>query len=75
MYLYAQTNLQLYRQLAADGYAMPLYPLPVVLMLLYVLCGIASGFAGDFVASAGGLVIIASGAVVYQLSRRNRASV
>lgn len=61
--------------LAADGYAMPLYPLPVVLMLLYVLCGIASGFAGDFVASAGGLVIIASGAVVYQFSRRNRSEV
>ena len=58
---------------ADGGYRMPAYPLPVVLLLLYVACGIASGFAGDFVASAGGLLIIGSGAVVYELTRRRPA--
>lgn len=50
-------------------FSMPLYPLPVVLMLVYVGCGLASGFTGDFIAACGGLVIIACGAVVYQLVR------
>ncbi len=54
----------------AGNYSMPLYPLPVVLMLGYVACGIASGFAGDFMASLGGLVIIGSGALLYELFRR-----
>ena len=58
---------------ATGGYAMPLYPLPVVFMLLYVACGIGTGFAGDCVASLGGLLIIGSGALVYQLTLR-RAS-
>lgn len=58
--------------LAAGEYAMPLYPLPVVLMLAYVACGLASGFAGDFVASLGGLVILASGAIVFELVRRRK---
>jgi len=61
------------RQSPASGFAMPLYPLPVVFMLGYVACGIASGFAGDAWASAGGLLIIGAGAVVYELSRRMRA--
>jgi basic amino acid/polyamine antiporter, APA family len=52
------------------AFPMPLYPLPVVLMLVYVACGLASGLAGDFVAACGGLVIIAAGAVVYQVVRR-----
>ena len=52
---------------------MPLYPLPVVLMLVYVACGLASGFSGDFFAACGGLVIIAAGAVVYQVVRRRPA--
>jgi basic amino acid/polyamine antiporter, APA family len=56
---------------AAGAFAMPLYPLPVVLMLGYVVCGIASGFAGDTVASLGGLAIIGAGAVVYQFARFN----
>lgn len=53
-------------------FGMPLYPLPVVLMLLYVACGIASGLAGDFAASIGGLIIIGAGAVVYEVIRRRR---
>jgi hypothetical protein len=55
------------------GYVMPLYPLPVVFMLLYVACGVASGFAGDLVASLGGLAIIGSGAIVYEFTRRTPA--
>mgnify|MGYP001564990035 FL=1 len=54
----------------AGNYSMPLYPLPVVLMLGYVACGIASGFAGDFMASLGGLLIIGSGALIYEIFRR-----
>jgi basic amino acid/polyamine antiporter, APA family len=53
----------------AGGYRMPLYPLPVVLMLGYVACGIASGFAGDPLAAAGGLVILAAGGLVSLLWR------
>ncbi len=60
------------RKAAATGFAMPLYPLPVVFMLGYVACGIASGFAGDAWASAGGLVIIGAGALVYEISQRMR---
>ena len=60
---------------APGAFSMPLYPLPVVLMLAYVVCGIASGFAGDAMASLGGLAIIAAGAVVYQFTRhRMRAA-
>jgi hypothetical protein len=51
---------------------MPLYPLPVVLMLVYVACGIASGFAGDPVAALGGVVILAAGAIAYEFFRRGR---
>jgi amino acid transporter len=55
---------------ATPAFSMPLYPLPVVLMLAYVVCGIASGFAGDWKASLGGLAIIGSGAIVYEIVRR-----
>lgn len=51
-------------------YAMPLYPLPVVGMLLYVLCGLATGFLGDPVAAAGGLIILVAGATVFEIWRR-----
>lgn len=61
------------RQPIAPGqYAMPLYPLPVVGMVLYVLCGLATGFLGDPVAAAGGLVILAAGATVFEIWRRVR---
>ncbi len=60
--------------LAPGGYAMPLYPLPVVLMLGYVACGIASGFAGDFAASLGGLVIIGCGAIIFEITRHRAKS-
>jgi APA family basic amino acid/polyamine antiporter len=56
--------------LAPGQYAMPLYPLPVAGMLLYVLCGLATGFLGDPAAAAGGLVILAVGAVVFEIRRR-----
>ena len=56
---------------ASDGFSMPAYPLPVVLMLGYVACGLASGFAGDVGASVGGLLVIGSGAVVYEFVRRS----
>jgi amino acid transporter len=51
-------------------YAMPLYPLPVAGMLLYVLCGLATGFLGDPVAAAGGLIILVAGATVFEIWRR-----
>ncbi len=51
------------------SYAMPLYPLPIVLMLIYVVCGIASGFAGDFFAALGGILIITAGAGGYEVWR------
>ena len=54
---------------APGAFLMPLYPLPVVLMLGYVICGIATGFVGDYVASLGGLGIIGAGAVVFQVTR------
>jgi APA family basic amino acid/polyamine antiporter len=57
---------------AAGLYSMPLYPLPVGLMLVYVLCGIASGFAGDPVAALGGVAILAAGAIAYEFFRRGR---
>lgn len=55
---------------APAGYRMPLYPLPVVLMLVYVACGLASGFAGDLGAALGGLAILAGGALAYEVFRR-----
>jgi basic amino acid/polyamine antiporter, APA family len=55
---------------AAGAFSMPLYPLPVILMLAYVVCGIASGFAGDWKSSLGGVIIIGSGAVVYEIVKR-----
>lgn len=51
-------------------FAMPLYPLPVVGMLVYVGCGLASGFLGDPVAAAGGVVILVVGAAVFEVRRR-----
>ncbi|MFM9078568.1 MAG: APC family permease [Opitutaceae bacterium] len=56
------------------AFSMPLYPWPVVLMLVYVACGLLSGFTGDFFAACGGLVIIAAGALVYEAVRRRPAS-
>lgn len=55
---------------APTGYRMPLYPLPVLLMLVYVGCGLASGFAGDPVAALGGVAILAGGAIAYEVFRR-----
>lgn len=52
------------------NYQMPLYPLPVMLMLLYVACGLASGFAGDPVAAFGGIGILVAGLVAYEAFRR-----
>jgi positive regulator of sigma E activity len=49
---------------------MPLYPLPVVFMLLYVACGLASGFAGDVVAACGGVGILVAGVLAYEVFRR-----
>jgi basic amino acid/polyamine antiporter, APA family len=61
------------RQPIAPGqYAMPLYPLPVAGMVLYVLCGLTTGFLGDPVAAAGGLVILVAGATVFEIWRRVR---
>jgi APA family basic amino acid/polyamine antiporter len=51
-------------------YAMPLFPLPVIGMLLYVLCGLASGLLGDPVAALGGILILAAGALVFEFRRR-----
>jgi amino acid transporter len=51
-------------------FAMPLYPLPVVGMLLYVVCGLASGFLGDPVAACGGIVILILGTVVFEVRQR-----
>jgi amino acid transporter len=59
--------------LAPGQYAMPLYPLPVAGLLLYVACGLASGFIGDPVAAGGGLVILAAGGAVHFLWRRSAA--
>ena len=58
----------------AGQFGMPLYPLPVVLMLLYVLCGLGSGFAGDPVAALGGVAILVAGALAYEVFRRRRVS-
>lgn len=61
------------RQPIAPGqYAMPLYPLPVVGMVLYVLCGLTTGFLGDPVAAAGGLIILVAGATIFEIWRRVR---
>jgi APA family basic amino acid/polyamine antiporter len=58
---------------AAGQFAMPLYPLPIGLMLLYVTGGIASGFAGDPVAACGGIGILGAGALAYEVFRRRPA--
>lgn len=60
---------------APEAFSMPLYPLPVILMLAYVVCGITTGFAGDWVAACGGLVIIGVGAVVYEIVKRSKQPV
>lgn len=67
---FAAIRLRRRRPVAAGDYAMPWYPLPVVGMLLYVVCGLASGFLGDPVAAAVGVVILAVGAVVFEVRRR-----
>jgi hypothetical protein len=59
--------------IAAGQYAMPLYPLPVAGLLLYVLCGLLTGFLGDPVAAAGGVIILAVGAGAFELWRRTGA--
>lgn len=56
--------------LTPGQYAMPLYPLPVIGMLLYVACGLASGLLGDPMAALGGIAILAVGAVVFEARRR-----
>ena len=54
--------------------ARSVYPLPVVLVLLYVVGGIASGFAGDLFAALGGVAILGAGALAYEVFRRSRAA-
>ena len=51
-------------------YSMPLYPLPVLGMLVYAACGLLAGFFGDPVAAVGGLVILVAGAAAYEARRR-----
>jgi APA family basic amino acid/polyamine antiporter len=53
-------------------FAMPFYPWPVILMLVYVVAGLASGFAGDAAAAAGGLCLMAAGVGVHALWSRPR---
>ncbi len=57
---------------AVGQFRMPLYPLPVVLLLAFVLIGIGSGFLGDFVAAIASLVIIGAGALLFEVWRRVR---
>ena len=59
-----------HRSADQGGYQMPLYPWPVVLMLLYVACGLASGFAGDPFAACGGIGILIAGVLAYEGFRR-----
>lgn len=66
----AAVRLRRRAPLAPGQYAMPLYPLPVAGLLLYVACGLASGFLGDPVAAVGGVVILAAGAAVFEVRRR-----
>lgn len=66
----AAVRLRRRTPLAPGQYAMPLYPLPVLGMLLYVACGLASGALGDPVAAAGGVVILVLGALVFEVRRR-----
>jgi hypothetical protein len=61
------------RRGAPTTFSMPLYPLPVVFMLAYVVCGITSGFIGDLQAALGGVAIIGAGAIVYEVVRRTKA--
>ncbi|MBA4137194.1 MAG: hypothetical protein C0518_07750 [Opitutus sp.] len=56
--------------LTPGQFAMPLYPLPVVGMLLYVVGGLASGFIGDPVAAMGGVGILAAGLLVFEIRRK-----
>jgi APA family basic amino acid/polyamine antiporter len=56
----------------AAVFAMPFYPWPVILMLVYVVAGLASGFAGDAAAAAGGLCLMAAGVAVHALWSRGR---
>ena len=74
--LVALAAIKLRRQapLASGQYAMPLYPLPVAGMLLYVVCGLASGAIGDPVAAVGGVVILLAGALVFEVWRRTAAN-
>jgi hypothetical protein len=51
---------------------MPFYPWPVILMLVYVVAGLASGFAGDAAAAAGGLCLMAAGGGVHAFWSRAR---
>ena len=51
-------------------FAMPFYPWPVILMLVYVVAGLASGFAGDAAAAAGGLCLMAAGIGVHSVWSR-----
>lgn len=53
-------------------FAMPFYPWPVILMLVYVVAGLASGFAGDAAAAAGGLCLMAAGIGVHAIWSRAR---
>ena len=62
-----------HRSADQGGYRMPLYPWPVVLMLLYVACGLASGFAGDPFAACGGIGILIAGVLAYEGFRRRKA--
>lgn len=66
----AAVRLRRRAPVAPGDYAMPLYPLPVAGMLLYVGCGLASGLLGDPVAAAGGVGILAVGALVFEVRRR-----
>lgn len=66
----AAVRLRRRAPLAPGQYAMPLYPLPVAGMLLYVGCGLASGLLGDPRAAAGGVAILVVGAIVFELRRK-----
>ena len=52
---------------------MPLYPLPVIGLLAYVLCGLATGLLGDPWAAAGGVIILVAGAGVFEIWRKTQS--
>lgn len=54
-------------------YTMPLYPLPVIGLLAYVLCGLATGLLGDPWAAAGGVIILVAGAGVFEIWRKTQS--